>query len=144
MTREGRDLERLTFGISDNVAPSWAPNNREIVFNSGRAGSPQLYIMGSDGTNVRRDRGPIASRTGRRAATVRPVRRPGQDSHDQPDGSDASADQRPGTTRTRGRPAVSRSFSPNRQVQYRRERRRFDLERITPNDANYTSPAWSP
>ena len=36
------------------MSPSWSPNGREIVFTSGRAGTPQLYIMSVDGTDVRR------------------------------------------------------------------------------------------
>jgi len=42
-------LSGLTYGIADNVSPSWSPNGRDIVFTSGRGGSPQLYIMGVDG-----------------------------------------------------------------------------------------------
>jgi TolB protein len=44
---------RLTPARSgDNTSPSFDPTGRRIVFTSGRAGRPDLYIMDADGTNA--------------------------------------------------------------------------------------------
>ena len=37
-----------------DTSPSYSPTGREIVFNSDRGGGQQLYVMGADGSNVRR------------------------------------------------------------------------------------------
>jgi len=38
-----------------NISPVWNPRTgREIAFTSDRDGSPQIYIMDADGTNVKR------------------------------------------------------------------------------------------
>src|SRR3546814_18944850 len=39
---------------SDRTSPSFSPDSREIPFNSDRGGSPQIYVMNRDGSNVRR------------------------------------------------------------------------------------------
>jgi len=44
-------LQRLTAGrFSDNLSPTYSPDGRRIAFASTRAGSPQIYVMSSDGT----------------------------------------------------------------------------------------------
>lgn len=44
---------RLTPARSgDNTGPSFDPTGRRVVFTSGRAGLPDLYLMDADGTNV--------------------------------------------------------------------------------------------
>lgn len=44
-------VERLTAGrFSDNLSPTWSPDGSRIAFISTRAGTPQLYVMASDGT----------------------------------------------------------------------------------------------
>ena len=48
-------MRRLTVTKAVNVSPTWNPRTgHEIAFTSDRNGSPQIYIMDDDGTNVRR------------------------------------------------------------------------------------------
>jgi len=43
---------RLTVGrFADNLSPTYSPDGRRIAFVSTRAGPPQLYVMGADGTD---------------------------------------------------------------------------------------------
>jgi TolB protein len=43
--------QRLTVGRgADNLSPSWSPDGARIAFISNRARTPQLYVMGADGT----------------------------------------------------------------------------------------------
>ena len=45
-------LRRLTVGrFADNLSPSYAPDGRRVAFVSTRPGSPQIYVMSSDGTD---------------------------------------------------------------------------------------------
>ncbi|MHB1328153.1 MAG: hypothetical protein ACYC2K_08125 [Gemmatimonadales bacterium] len=44
--------ERITaVRFAENLSPVYSPDGRRVVFVSNRAGSPQIYGMGSDGTN---------------------------------------------------------------------------------------------
>lgn len=52
--RDGKKVHQLTTSKAIDEAPCFSPNGREIVFTSDRIGYPQIYIMSSDGTNVRR------------------------------------------------------------------------------------------
>ena len=45
---------RLTSAPSIETAPSFSPDGRQIVFESDRSGSPQLYIMPANGGEARR------------------------------------------------------------------------------------------
>lgn len=45
---------QLTQGTSINVSPTYSLDGTKILFNSDRSGSPQLYTMNADGSNVRR------------------------------------------------------------------------------------------
>ncbi|MEZ4413815.1 MAG: hypothetical protein R2910_12575 [Gemmatimonadales bacterium] len=45
-------LRRLTVGrFADNLSPTYAPDGRRIAFVSTRPGTPQIYVMSSDGTD---------------------------------------------------------------------------------------------
>jgi TolB protein len=46
-------LQRLTLGkFADNLSPTFAPDGRRLAFVSTRAGPPQIYVMGADGTDT--------------------------------------------------------------------------------------------
>jgi len=48
-----RQYTQLTHGAGRNENPSWAPDGRHIVFSSNRSGSPQIWTMLADGTQLR-------------------------------------------------------------------------------------------
>lgn len=45
---------RLTDNSYTDASPSWSPDERQIVFASSRDGSLDIYVMDSDGTNIKR------------------------------------------------------------------------------------------
>jgi TolB protein len=47
-------IKRLTFNPGIDTAPSWSPTGRQIVFVSDRGGTPQIYTMDAEGSNVQR------------------------------------------------------------------------------------------
>ncbi len=48
----GGGPQRLTAGrFADNLSPTYSPDGRRIAFVSTRAGLPQIYVMGADGTD---------------------------------------------------------------------------------------------
>ena len=49
-----RSTERLTTDPSIDVSASFSPDGRQIVFQSDRGGTPQLYTMKSDGSSPKR------------------------------------------------------------------------------------------
>jgi TolB protein len=49
-----RKSKRLTSHPAIDTSPSFSPDAKRVVFNSDRGGSPQLYIMNADGSNVHR------------------------------------------------------------------------------------------
>ncbi len=50
----GKGARNLTRSASIDVSPTWSPDGSQIAFVSDRAGSPQIYIMSSNGGAVRR------------------------------------------------------------------------------------------
>src|SRR3990170_107460 len=51
---DGTGAVNLTRHNAIGVSPTWSPDGRQIAFVSDRTGSPQIYIMNSNGSNVRR------------------------------------------------------------------------------------------
>ena len=49
-----RARARLTNHPAIDTSPSYSPDGAQIVFNSDRGGSPQLYVMNADGSGQRR------------------------------------------------------------------------------------------
>jgi len=50
----GQTLPTAPANLKGAFRPAWSPDGRWIAFTSDRNGSPQIYIMDDDGTNVRR------------------------------------------------------------------------------------------
>ncbi len=50
----GGKLVRLTHSLGIDVSPVFSPDSKKIAFVSDRSGSPQIYIMDSDGYNISR------------------------------------------------------------------------------------------
>jgi Tol biopolymer transport system component len=54
MNADGTRQVRLTHNPGEDVAPSWSPDRRQILFASVRGGlARQLYVMNADGSDVR-------------------------------------------------------------------------------------------
>ena len=49
-----RVVERITDHTSIDTSPSYSPDGKYICFNSDRSGLQQIYVMRSDGSNVKR------------------------------------------------------------------------------------------
>jgi TolB protein len=52
---DGTNLTKLTdtkFFL--NTSPTWSPDGKKIAFVSNRAGNPQIYTMGADGSGAKR------------------------------------------------------------------------------------------
>jgi len=47
-------LRRLTFSTASDISPTWSPTGRQLAFVSDRGGTPQIYTMDAEGTNVQR------------------------------------------------------------------------------------------
>ncbi|GIL18195.1 MAG: protein TolB [Oligoflexia bacterium] len=56
MTTEGTLSQRLTNGPHGamNVEPAMSPDGKKIAFSSDRSGQPMIYIMDSNGSNIKR------------------------------------------------------------------------------------------
>jgi TolB protein len=56
MNRDGSDVRRLTDNPAIDSTPTWSPTGTQIAFVSDRTGqgSPQIYVIGVDGTGSRR------------------------------------------------------------------------------------------
>ena len=51
---KGRPAKNLTHHEADDLDPTWSPDGRQIAFVSNRSGTPQVYMMNADGSDVRR------------------------------------------------------------------------------------------
>jgi Tol biopolymer transport system component len=49
---DGTNLRQLTDGNSVNDQPAWSPDGSRIAFVSNRDGTPNIYVMQSDGTDL--------------------------------------------------------------------------------------------
>jgi TolB protein len=47
-------VRRLTNHPAIDTTPTWSPTGTQIAFTSDRAGTPQIYVVGVDGLNLRR------------------------------------------------------------------------------------------
>ena len=51
---DGSGARKVTSSPAADTAPSWSPTGAEIAFTSDRTGAPQIYVMDTEGLNVRR------------------------------------------------------------------------------------------
>ena len=54
ITPEGKDAVKLTNDAGSNESPSWSPDGRHLGFMSTRTGSPEIFVMGTDGSEPKR------------------------------------------------------------------------------------------
>ena len=54
MDLETRVVERITENSAIDTSPSFSPDGKFISFNSDRSGLQQIYVMRSDGSNIKR------------------------------------------------------------------------------------------
>jgi TolB protein len=66
MQLSGGSVKRLTYSPAIETAPSYSPDGKQIVFESDKSGSQQLYIMPGNGGDPRR----ISSGPGRYGTPV--------------------------------------------------------------------------
>lgn len=54
MNADGSGQANMTRNPANEWGPAWSPDGARIAFNSDREGTPQVYVLNSDGSNVRR------------------------------------------------------------------------------------------
>jgi Tol biopolymer transport system component len=51
---DGSDARAITKGAVASGVPSWSPDGRRILVNSGRDGNREIYVIAPDGTGLER------------------------------------------------------------------------------------------
>lgn len=51
--RDGSNVRRVTNHPGADITPTWSPSGTQIAFTSDRTGTPQIYVVGSDGLGLR-------------------------------------------------------------------------------------------
>jgi TolB protein len=51
ISKDGKQLSRLTRSAAIETSPAWSPDGGRIAFLSDRMGKPQIFIMNADGSN---------------------------------------------------------------------------------------------
>lgn len=54
LNKSGRPVLNLTKDEADDLGPTWSPDGSMLAFVSDRSGSPQLYVIGVDGSGLQR------------------------------------------------------------------------------------------
>lgn len=54
LNKAGRPVLNLTKDDADDLGPSWSPDGSMLAFVSDRSGSPQIYVVGIDGSGLQR------------------------------------------------------------------------------------------
>ena len=54
LNKAGRPVLNLTKDEADDLGPSWSPDGSMLAFVSDRSGSPQIYVVGVDGSGLQR------------------------------------------------------------------------------------------
>lgn len=54
LDKAGHPLVNLTKNEADDLDPSWSPDGSMLAFVSDRSGSPQIYVVGADGSGLQR------------------------------------------------------------------------------------------
>jgi TolB protein len=148
-------MKKLTFTHGIDVSPSVSPDGKSIAFVSDRGGTPQIYVMRSDGSEVRRvtfegsyNTSPCWSPSGDRIA-FSGRRGKNQIFTIKPDGSELMQLTDSGNNE-------DPSFSPDgRYITFMSDRDRTksiyimrangeSQRRITPKDMRAFGPRWSP
>ena len=52
MNADGSGAKRLTREPALDLSPTWSPDGKRLAFVSDRAGTPQIYVMGADGSSA--------------------------------------------------------------------------------------------
>jgi Tol biopolymer transport system component len=54
MRADGTNVVRLTGDPSDNISPTWSPDDQQLAFDTDRDGNYEVYVMNTDGSQLRR------------------------------------------------------------------------------------------
>ena len=54
MNSDGTNVRRITSHPAIDTSPTWSPTGNQLAFTSDRTGAQQIYVIGADGTGLRR------------------------------------------------------------------------------------------